>query len=108
LVGVYSNPAEAETRLREVDRADLIAWLDEAQRKTRHWKRRYETLFAEVNELRERQKETAEESEQSSRLRSLIHRLPDELVNGPDPLGEILENNRNREKFDGGEPGWFW
>lgn len=103
LVGVYASQEEAEARLREVDRADLIAWLDEAQRQTRRWQRCFRGLVADIRELRERQQESNEDDKQDSRFRTLIHRLPDEILQGPDPLGAILDKNRNQEKTDGGE-----
>lgn len=102
LVGVYASPEEAEARLREVDRADLIAWLDEAQRQTRRWQRCFRGLVADIRELRERQQESNEDDKQDSRFRTLIHRLPDEILQGPDPLGAILDKNRNQKKPDGG------
>ena len=42
LAGVEQDPAQAETRLRAVDRLDLIGWLDDAQREADRWRRRPE------------------------------------------------------------------
>ena len=41
LAGVERSEEAAEARLQAVDRADLIGWIDEAQRNERDWRRRF-------------------------------------------------------------------
>ena len=49
LAGVEQDFANAEARLAAVDRLDLIAWLDEAQRDAACWSRNYHNLFSDVS-----------------------------------------------------------
>jgi len=107
LAGVYLDPAEAEARLRSVDRLDLIAWLDEAQRAARRWRRRYRSLFADVDEWRERQAEDGTEAEEEKRFRFRFHRLSDDILKAPDPLAALLESHRQSESEDDGDS-WLW
>jgi len=58
-----------------MDRLDSISWLDEAQRSSRHWKERF------------------------YRLRAMF-RLPDEILNSPDPVAAILESHRHGAKAE--------
>lgn len=106
LAGVYLDPSEAEERVKSVDRLDLIGWLDEAQRESRRWRRRYHRLFSDVKEWNERRKETKAPADSKER-RFLFHRLPDEIMQAPDPLAEILDAHRERESEDA-EDGWLW
>lgn len=46
LAGVDQDLAKAEARLAGVDRLDIIAWLDEAQREAARWSRNYHKLFS--------------------------------------------------------------
>lgn len=107
LAGVYLDPSEAEARLTTVDRLDLIAWLDQAQRTSWRWRRRYYKLFADVRELQERQQERETEGEEK-KLRRFLRRLPDEVMRAPDPLAAILESHREKEEKPGDEGGLFW
>lgn len=112
LAGVYFDPDEAEARLKAIDRLDLIAWLDQAQRDARRWQRRYHALFADVKEWTERRVETETEArieaepEQTKRYRSLFHHLPDDILKAPDPLAAILEMHREKESEKDGD-GWL-
>ena len=105
LAGVYLDPSAAEERLKTVDRLDLIGWLDEAQRESRRWKQRYHRLFSDVEEWHERSQEP-EESTDSKKARLLFHRLPDEILQAPDPLAAILASHRKQESEDVGA-GWL-
>lgn len=107
LAGVYLDRAEAEARLRTVDRADLIAWLDEAQKKSRAWRGRYRSLFADVREWQERQQDTEEKAENEKSFRRLLRRLPDEIIQTPDPLAAILDLHRKKEDEPEDDAGSF-
>lgn len=90
LAGVYLDADEAERRLQSVDRLDLIAWLDEAERAARYWKNRQHELFTDVKEWHERQDLTIEKTQWDF----LRWHLSEEILTSPDPLGAILESHR--------------
>jgi len=106
LAGVYLDSSEAEERLHTVDRLDLIAWMDQAQRESRQWQRRYHRLFSDVKEWQERRDEPKEPAD-SKKRRFLFHRLPDEIMQAPDPLAAILASHKKQETEDVGD-GWLW
>jgi hypothetical protein len=103
LVGVDLDLARAETLLASVDRLDLVAWLDEAQRQETEWKRRFYGLFHDVrrwSEHLEQQEKSepvreGESPEQTKRRMALaaLWSLPDEILSASDPLAAILARN---------------
>jgi hypothetical protein len=108
LAAVEQDLARAEARLREVDRLDLIGWLDEAQRRAATWKQRYHALYGDVHQWQEHLAtvnqpepvfESEEEAEGARRLRAFrsFWALPDEILQAPDPLAAILEKAKSRE-----------
>lgn len=99
LAGVETELAKAEARLAAVDRLDLIAWLDEAQREADLWHRRYSKLHSDVTRWHEHlthPPETVPEGEEGKRQRGFrrFFSLPDEILNAPDPLAAILAANQ--------------
>jgi hypothetical protein len=120
LVAVEQDLARAEARLREVDRLDLIGWLNEAQRRADRWERCYYSLFGDVRKWQEhlaREAEpepgtAADDDPEVTRRRAALLRLwglPDEILQAPDPLAAILEEAKVRERenryADDGEVG---
>jgi len=121
--GVPSNPqpaveqdlARAEARLEVVDRLDLIAWLDEAQRNENCWQRRFYGLLRGIERWHEHLEEQknptpipkGELPEQTSRRNALrrLWGLSEEILSAPDPLAAIIQKNRP----DNQEPktGWW-
>jgi hypothetical protein len=105
LAGVEQELAKAEARLAAVDRLDLIGWLDEAQRESARWQRRYRGLFNDVrrwheNLVRPREFTPQDEDDASAEPRRAIARffdLPDEILNSPDPLGAILAQHEHSD-----------
>ncbi len=99
LTAVEQDFANAEARLAAVDRLDLIAWLDEAQREAARWARNYHRLFSDVSRWHEhlmRPPEpelTGAEAERHRALRRIFS-LPDEILTAPDPLAAILAANK--------------
>jgi hypothetical protein len=117
LVAVEQDIVRAETRLREVDRLDLIGWLNEAQRRADLWQRRYYSLFGDVRKWQEHlvrlaQPEPAadgdEDPEATSRRRAFGRwlALPEEILEAPDPLAAILEKAKERESENDCFRGW--
>ncbi len=109
LAGVELSEEAADARLRAVDRADLIGWIDEAQRRERDWRRRFRAFYRDVREwhehlAREAAKPDAEESDRSSRVFAALFRLPPEILDAPDPLGAILADH---EESSGEQDGFF-
>lgn len=99
LAGVEQDLAKAEARLAAVDRLDLIAWLDEAQREVARWSRSYRKLFSDVSRWHEHLTRPPEpepagaEAERHRAFRRLFS-LPDEILAAPDPLAAILAANK--------------
>ena len=98
LAGVEQELAKAEARLATVDRLDLIAWLDEAQRETDRWHRRYCKLHRDVTRWHEHlahPPEPVPAGEEGKRDRAFrrLFSLPDEILHSPDPLAAILAAN---------------
>lgn len=99
LAGVEQELAKAEARLAAVDRLDLIAWLDEAQRETDNWHRRYSKLHSDVARWHEHLtnppgvEPADDEGKRQSPFRRLFS-LPDEILNASDPLAAILAANQ--------------
>ncbi|MBC2603943.1 hypothetical protein [Puniceicoccus vermicola] len=96
LTGVYLDLPEAETRLRTVDRLDLIAWVGQAQREARSWQTRYHRLFADVQEWQKIQNTP----ENSNEPPFPPIRLSEEIIRSTDPLTAILEYHRSLESED--------
>jgi hypothetical protein len=103
LAGVEQNLANAEALMGAVDRLDLIGWLDEAQGEALRWKRRYHSLFSDVEKWVQHQAEPPEaepggsEAEAASvgRVLQRLWRLPEEILAAPNPLAAILEKARS-------------
>lgn len=99
LAGVEQDLAKAEARLASVDRLDLIAWLDEAQRDAARWSRHYHILFNDVSRWHEHltrppePEPTGPEAERSRAFRRFLS-LPEEILMAPDPLAAILAANK--------------
>jgi len=97
--GVYAGHSTDETtahqRMNSIDRLDLLHWLDQAQTATREWRGRYRSLHRDLaNWIDYRDRPPVEEGESTLRWSfGIFNRLPDEIVNDPDPLSRILETN---------------
>ncbi len=106
LAGVERTEDAALARLASVDRPDLITWLDQAQRGEREWRQRFRRFYRDVklwHEHVERENaklaagsaatEVDSESEAAARVPFRFFLLPDEILNSPDPLAEILSQH---------------
>lgn len=96
LVTVSFQLSEVESQLAAVHRLDLIGWLDEAQRQSQNWERRFHRLRSDVQRYREHLQtppETSEEDNPSLASSRRFLGLPDEALNAPNPLDAILERN---------------
>ena len=105
LAAVEQDLAQAEARLAAVDRLDLIAWLDEAQRETARWRRHYHSLHHDVQRWHEHLARTAtpepEAPDELAEKRRALHRffdLPPEILTAPDPLAAILAKNKHADE----------
>jgi len=111
LAGVTQDLAQAETRLASVDRLDLIAWLDEAQRDSARWRRSYWDLFSDVEQWHRHQTEPEPDPENGEKRPTLLSHflsLPDEILNAPDPLAAILEKSQESAKNNPDATGDAW
>ena len=108
LAGVEQDLAKAEARLAGVDRLDLIGWLDEAQRESEQWSRRYHELFSDITKWHEHlaRKDEPEPADEDAKKRRAFHRffdLPGEILNAPDPLAALIAANKYTGRKDGAE-----
>lgn len=105
LAAVELTEEAAQNRLAEIDRLDLIRWLDAAQRRESEWRRRFRSFYNEVarwheeTKHREAAKREHEEADREGRFRTPF-RLPDEIVNADDPLAEILARHQDHSTED--------
>ena len=100
LAGVEQDLAQAEARLAAVDRLDLIAWLDKAQREAARWRAHYYDLLRDVERWHQhlaRQNEPEEKDERRRAFQRLFD-LPQEILTAPDPLAAILERNKHADE----------
>jgi hypothetical protein len=105
LASVEQELAKAEARLAAVDRFDLIAWLDEAQRETARWRRHYHGLYHDVQRWHEHLARAAEPEPEASgatpehrRALQRLFDLPEEILTAPDPLAAILAVNKHADE----------
>lgn len=105
LAGVYLEAQKAEERLRTVDRLDLIRWLDQAQRKAHRSQRRYQKFHHTVSNYHQHLKRSSEEKETPF---DFLWRLPEEILNDPDPLGKILEREEQKETENDDDNPYDW
>lgn len=97
IVAVELDLAEAERKLAAVDRLSLIGWLDQAQRETLQWRRRYHGLYRDVERWHEHLQSPPDPTEPADDRRKSLRRLfglPQEILESPDPLAAILERHR--------------
>jgi len=86
-----------------IGRLDLIGWLDEAQRSSQQWSQRFYRLLSDFGKWHQHVQDTRKTEESSSEdlcvsgLRNFF-RLPDEILNAPDPIAAILESHRSMIK----------
>ena len=105
LAGVEQDLAKAEARLAAVDRLDLIAWLDEAQREAARWRRHYRDLHHDVQRWHEHltrpatpEPEATGELAEKRRAFLRFFDLPEEILTAPDPLAAILTANKHADE----------
>lgn len=108
LAGVETTEEDAEKRLASVDRLDLVGWLDEAQRSTSVWKRRFYGLLGDMEKWQEHleHQNKPPEDEKVARFRA-IFKLSDEILNAEDPLKTLLTQHRDDAKQDKTPSGWW-
>jgi hypothetical protein len=93
LAAVELDVGEAERKLRETDRLDLVGWLADSQRETLHWQGKFRKLMSSLDAWQRHLREQAnpEPEGKKSRLWSRFLSLPDEILNAPDPLDAIIK-----------------
>lgn len=104
--GAYLEAEQAEERLRTVDRLDLIAWLDQAQRASRGWRARYGRLYADVSAWHEHLTEPEPKDGWAKHFRR-FRSLPEDILQAPDPLKALLEKHR-KEEAEESPDGLYW
>jgi len=95
LAAVELDAGEAERKLRETDRLDLIRWLADSQRETLRWQGKFRRLMSSLDAWQRhlREKANPEPDCEKSRFWSRFLSLPDEILNAPDPLDAIIKSH---------------
>jgi len=93
LAAVELDADEAERKLRETDRLDLVGWLADSQREAIHWQGKFRKLMSSLNAWQRHlnEKATPQPEGAKTRLWSRFSSLPDEILNAPDPLVAIIK-----------------
>lgn len=110
--GYALDSGSAENRLSNMDRLDLLDWLDRMQKDAQEWKNRYGALYRDLSDLVEYRDLPEEDKSPPSEAgggetrkfrRSLIMiHLSEEILNDADPLRRILERNDLKSAPDSG------
>jgi hypothetical protein len=97
----------AEARLRNVDRLDLIGWLDEAQCDASRWRDRFYSLHGDLRRwheygVRARAPEPDTSGEEGKKLWAFqsLFDPPPEILSAPDPLLAILEAHTPKDSAE--------
>lgn len=93
LVGICDTPDDAEERIRNVDRAELLDYLAEHQQQALQWHDRFSRLYGELQNLHDYQQRSSLESETSGRDSPKFFRIR-EFVDSEDPLGSLIRANK--------------
>jgi hypothetical protein len=91
LLGIFNGPREAEERVREVDRAELIDYIDRHQREAETWHGRFSRLYGDLQNLHDYQREPKKKGESRRDIR--FFRIRD-LLEKEDPLGALIDAHR--------------
>lgn len=93
LAAVELDIGEAERKLRETDRLDLIRWLADSQREALRWQGKYRRLMSSLDAWQRHLHEKAnpEPEGKKSRFWRRFMSLPDEILNAADPLDAIIK-----------------
>ena len=72
---------------------DTIRWLADSQRESRRWQGKFRRLMSSLDAWQRhlREKAKPEPEGKKSRFWSRFLSLPDEILNAPDPLDEIIK-----------------
>ena len=102
LAAVEFDAGEAERKLRETDRLDLVGWLADSQRETVRWRSKFRELMSSLKtwQWHLREKANPEPEDEKLRLWSRFFSLPDEILNAPDPLDAIIKSHSEESPDD--------
>ena len=92
LVGVCDEVEDAEARLRNVDRAELLDYLERHQRQALQWHDRFSRLYGELQNLHDFQQRNGGGT-QSVVGEPKFFRIR-EFVESDDPLGQLIKANK--------------
>ncbi len=93
LAGTYSSHDEAERRLAEVDRIDLIEFIAEQQGRARQWHDRFSRLYGELQILHDYEKTEASGTEPEIADTSRFFKIR-QYIDSDDPLGSLISGNK--------------
>jgi hypothetical protein len=99
LAGVETTEEAAHQRLASIDRLDLLAWIDEAQRREEKWKQKFFGLQNDLVHWRDylEDQKRATENPDSPQRRFPRFFLPDESIrNAENPLTALIEKHSTR------------
>jgi hypothetical protein len=93
LVGVTDTIDEAEQRIRNVDRAELLDYISQHQQQSLQWHDRFSRLYGEIQNLHDYQRRVASGDAQGAQDNPQFFRIR-EFLAADDPLGELIRANK--------------
>ena len=93
LVGVCDDVDTAETRIRDVDRAELLDYLAQHQQNALQWHDRFSRLYGELQNLHDYEQRSKLGSDDAVRENPKFFRIRG-FVNSEDPLGALIAANK--------------
>ncbi|POR05328.1 hypothetical protein AU468_01210 [Alkalispirochaeta sphaeroplastigenens] len=102
LVGVYDTPREAEARLQEVDRAELLDYLARHQQAALTWHDRFSRLYGELQNYQDYLRASPQEQQDRENMRFFRIR---EILATDDPLAALISSNKPQNPEDETEVG---
>ncbi|HKK48550.1 MAG TPA: hypothetical protein VJ932_05605 [Alkalispirochaeta sp.] len=93
LVGICDDANEAEERIRNVDRAELLDYLTQHQQQALQWHDRFSRLYGELQNLHDYQQRSSVKNDSTDRNSPKFFRIR-EFVDSEDPLGALIRANK--------------
>jgi len=93
LVGTYATHDEAERRIREVDRIDLIEFLSNQQKRALQWHDRFSRLYGELQILHDYNKQKAAGAVPDTSETARFFKIR-QYVDSDDSLGSLIAGNK--------------
>jgi hypothetical protein len=98
LAGIEHTEKAAEEKLKEIDRLDLIGWLDSAQTEEKKWKQAYYKLYRDLEDWHTYTQTPQDNTEKPNISKIWRERFIQEIIEAENPIQKILEKNKTEVK----------